>query len=307
MKIAVVTGANGFIGSKLVCKLIEKDYLVYAIIKDNQENISHIKNLKNVKIVYCSLDEINKLPQLIKEEVIDTFFHLAWAGVSTTFKNNFEIQYKNVEYTYAAICAAKAINAKKFVSTGSASECAYSEETITGDNIPNPSDIYSVSKISARYYSMIYAKQNNMNFNWCLITSLYGPGRKDNNILTYAITSLLQNKSPDFTKLEQIWNYIYIDDLINALYLIGEKGKNMETYAIGSYENKKLSSYIETIAEIINPDIKLNIGAIQYKTNRIDNSIIDIKKLHDDTGFEPQTDFNKGIRKTIDYYRKEMN
>ena len=307
MKTAIVTGANGFIGSKLVNKLVEKNYKVYAIIKDQKENISHIENSKNVKIIYCGLNEINKLNELIDEESIDIFFHLAWAGVSTTFKNNFDIQFENVKFAYNAICSAESLHCKKFVSTGSASECAYATKMINGRNLPSPSDLYSVSKISARYYSMIFAKQHHMEFNWCLITSLYGPGRKDNNILTYAITSLLKNESPNFTKLEQKWNYIYIDDLINALYLIGEKGKNMETYAVGSYENKPLSTYIKQIATIINPDIKLNIGAVPYKTNRIDNSIMDITKLHNDTGFVPQINFEEGIRKTIEYYKEKNN
>lgn len=83
--------------------------------------------------------------------------------------------------------------------------------------------------------------------NWLLIGSVYGPGRNDNNILTYTIKALLNNEKTKFSKLEQMWDYIYIDDLIDALYLVGNYGKPGAVYPVGSGIAIPLREYIEKI------------------------------------------------------------
>ena len=308
MKRAIVTGANGFIGSKLVNALCVSDYYVYAVVKDENENIDYLPKVDNVRIVYCDLDHILELEHLIAPEApIDVFFHLAWVGVSTTFKNDFALQYQNITYAHNAIRVADALGCHKFLSTGSLSECAYAGGPVDGSEKPSPSDYYSCAKISARYTCMLYAENHNIEINWCLITSLYGPGRLDNNILTYTILSLLRGEETAYTKLEQRWDYTYIDDLIQALILVGEKGKDKEIYAIGSGENRVLKEYVETIYRILAPEKELVVGQKPYKTSKIDNSVVDISKLTRDTGYRANVPFEDGIRKTIAYLRTQLD
>lgn len=308
MKKAIVTGANGFIGTKLVTALCSENYYVYAVIKDRNEDISYLPKCENVQIVYCELDDILELKNLIASDTpIDIFYHLAWVGVSTSYKNDFDAQYSNIAHAYHAICAAESLKCRKFVSTGSLSECAYANEAVDGSEKPSPSDFYSCAKISARYFCMHYAENHNIEINWCLITSLYGPGRLDNNILTYTIRSLLNGEEPEYTKLEQRWDYTYIDDLIHALILVGEKGKNKEIYAIGSGENRQLKEYVETIFRILRPGKELIVGQKPYKTTEIDNSIVDITKLTKDTGYRANVSFEDGIQRMIEYFRTQTD
>ncbi|MEG1332008.1 MAG: NAD-dependent epimerase/dehydratase family protein, partial [Eubacterium sp.] len=86
MNRAIVTGGNGFVGSHLVCALAEKGVKVYAIIKDEYENIEFIKNHQNVQIIYCDLFHLEQLKEKILfdkgDQSIDLFYHLAWAGTS---------------------------------------------------------------------------------------------------------------------------------------------------------------------------------------------------------------------------------
>lgn len=307
MKKAIVTGANGFIGSKLINELCSKDYFVYAIVKDKNENISYLPKVDNIQIVYCDLQQILELEHLIVSDTpIDVFFHLAWIGVSTSYKNDFAIQFQNISYAYNAICVADALGCLKFVSTGSLSECAYAGGAVDGSERPSPSDFYSCAKIAARYFCMLYAEKHDININWCLITSLYGPGRLDNNILTYTILALLKGEDTEYTKLEQRWDYTYIDDLISALILVGEKGKNREIYSIGSGENRVLKEYVEVIYRILAPEKELVVGQKPYKTSGIDNSIADISKITRDTGYHPSVCFETGIERTIDFLKEYL-
>lgn len=58
-----------------------------------------------------------------------------------------------------------------------------------------------------------------------VITGIYAADRRDNNIIFYVIDKLLRKEKPLMTKLEQLWDYINIRDVVEALTLIGEKGQ----------------------------------------------------------------------------------
>lgn len=299
----MITGANGFIGSRL-CDFfaINSNNTVYALVKDINEDVSMFTR-DNIKIVYCDLLESKTLRDKLNVE-IDIFYNLAWIGVSTSLKNNFDLQYLNIQFCYNAISIAKELHAKKFIGVGSMSEFAYSSAEITGYGVPSPSDFYSVAKVSSRYFCEIFAEQNDIDFNWTFITSIYGPGRNDDNVITYTIKKLLSNETPQYTGLEQKWDYIYIDDVINALFLVGTKGVNKKYYTIGSGFNMKLKDYIMIIKNNINPNAKIEIGKLPYKTMRIDNSIVDISEFVSDTGFKANFTFDEGIQRTIEYFKK---
>ena len=148
-----------------------------------------------------------------------------------------------------------------------------------------------------------YGRQNGISLIWAVITSIYGPGRNDDNLITYCIKTLLKGEKPSFTGLEQQWDYLYIDDLIDALVAVGEKGIGGKTYPIGSGENKQIVEYVKIIRDMIDPTLPLGIGDIPYKNKTIDNQILDISELNEDTGFTARYSFESGIKLTIDYYK----
>jgi nucleoside-diphosphate-sugar epimerase len=134
-------------------------------------------------------------------------------------------------------------------------------------------------------------------------SSIYGPGRDDNNALSYAIKTLLRGEKPSFTALEQIWDYIYIDDFIEALAAIGERGVAGAVYALGYGKAQPLRNYIFTVRDAINSELPLGLGDLPYKNGKPDNAEMDISLLTRDTGWTPLVDFETGVRKTIEYFR----
>ncbi len=299
MKTVIIMGANGFIGSHLSQKYLSAGWSVYCLVQKE----SNLK-LNGSKVLEFDLETMYKLEDKLPKNA-DIFYNLAWVGVSTTYKNDFDVQHKNIAYSLKALQLAEKIQCSKIIYPGSVSEYAYSNKPVNGEDKPCPADMYSACKTSAHFICDLYARQKALDFLWVLIPSIYGPGREDNNILTYAIKTFLNNDKPSFTKLEQMWDYIYIDDLIQALYLIGVKGKYQKTYVIGSGTANRLYNYIEIIRDLINPSLPLGVGELPYKTNQIDNSIVDIKMLQEDTGFIPQYTFTDGIKKTIEYFKNK--
>lgn len=305
MKKILISGANGFIGKHLVEYFTKNNYFVYALVQENTD-IDYISRFNNLQIIYFKLEEFSLLKDILPVG-IDIFYHLAWHGVTTTLKNDEEIQLSNINYSLNALKVAKDLNIGKIIFTGSMSEYAYNPSKVTGEDAPTPADFYSASKVATHYICDTFARQHNLNFIWCLISSIYGPGREDNNLITYAIKSFLNKQIPEFTKLEQKWDYIYIDDLIRALYKVGKYKNNFSVYPIGSGENKKLSEYVKIIRNTIDENLHMNIGKLPYKTSKIDNSVVDISRLEKDMKFQPKVTFELGIKKTIEYFLNKEN
>lgn len=301
MQKVIVTGANGFIGSHLVKELDETGIDIIALV-DPRFDDSSIQNLSKVTIVAFSLQSIENLYTDERLKDADIIYHLAWSGVHANYRNNEDEQLQNIKYCLDVLKLAYHFNISKVLIPGSAAEVSCGKGMITGKESPAPSDIYSATKVAARYLCQTFATQHNMTLIWPLITSIYGPGRDDNNLISYAIKTLLKGDKPSFTKLEQQWDYLYIDDLIQALVSLGDKGKS-GVYPIGSGEHRKMSEYVEIISHLINTELPLGIGDLPYKNpNKIDNQIMDISALKRDTDFSPNITFEKGISKTIKYF-----
>lgn len=304
MKKIIVIGANGFLGCNLAARLAQMNYEIIALVAFNSE-YSALKKYSNITCLEFDFSTLEKIStsnfQMIKG--VDTIFHMAWAGVSTTHKNEAFVQAQNIQYGLSVMAFALRNDIRRIIVPGSAAEYACSNTIINGKSYPAPSDLYSAAKIATRILCQTYASQNNIEFIWTAITSIYGPGRNDNNLITYAIKMMLKREKPSFTGLEQQWDYLYIDDLINALIAIGERGKNGKIYPIGSGEHRQMLEYIKLIHKKIAPDLPLGIGDIPYKNKTIDNQILDISELEKDTGFQPKFTFEQGIERTIEYFK----
>jgi len=228
-------------------------------------------------------------------------------GVSSSFKNDLELQSQNLQYIRDVLHFAKALHVKKVVCPGTASEYGCSQEVITGNNTPSPSDAYSTIKLKTHEIGQKLSDELGIAFIWTLISSVYGPGRDDNNLITYTIKSFLSKQIPKFTKLEQKWDYIYISDFAKAFYLIGKNGIDGKSYPIGSGQHQTLYEYVSIIKNMIDTDSKMEIGAIPYKNKTIDHQVLNISELTEDTGFVPDYSFEMGIKETILYYKNELN
>lgn len=299
MQRVIVIGANGFLGSHLALQLAKEGKDVLALVFEGTE-YGFLRSKDGITCKEFTFDNINHIDAC----GYDTIFHMAWAGVSSTYKNEALTQAQNILYGLKVLEYAEKNQIKKVVIPGSAAEVSCGQGVITGYETPAPSDLYSASKVATRFVCHTYARQHNIDLVWTLITSIYGPGRNDNNLITYAIKSLLKGEKPSFTGLEQQWDYLYIDDLISALIALGEKGLGGKVYPVGSGEHRKMNEYVYILRDKINPKLPLGIGDYPYKNpDKIDNQVLDISELKKDTGFEAKFSFDQGIEKTIEYFK----
>lgn len=153
--------------------------------------------------------------------------------------------------------------------------------------------------------SRILANKYNIKHIWTRIFSVYGPYDGEKTMVMNSIKMMLDEKtSPLYTKGEQKWDYIYVEDVAKAMYLIAEKGISNSIYCIAQGETHSLYEYIFKIRDYIDKSIIPSLGKIPYSDGQVMNLIADINKLKKDTGFEPDFTFDEGIKKTIKWYKE---
>ena len=163
---------------------------------------------------------------------------MAWAGTRGNKRDDVELQFQNINYTICALKLANKIGCKTFIGTGSQAEYGEVEEKLSSNTPANPQTAYGIAKLCAGQISRIMANQIGMNHIWTRILSCYGPYDNEDTMIMQTISEMLKyHHSPEYTKAEQLWDYIYVEDVAKALYLVGKNGKNNSIYCIGSGEN----------------------------------------------------------------------
>lgn len=306
MKKAVITGATGAVGTALVNKLIDENVQVLVLVR-KEGRVDKIPNNSLVKISYCSLEEMAYYEP--KENDYDTFFHLAWAGPYGEDRNNMFLQANNIKYELDAVKLAKRFGCKVFVGAGSQAENGRLPNGIkvSPQSPENPDNGYGIAKLASCRLSKILCNQLGIRHNWCRILSTYGPGDGVHTFVMSTIIKFINGENCDFTQGEQLWDFCYNGDVANAFYLVAKKGKPDAIYTIGTGKTKPLKEYITIIRDSISSELKCNFGAIEYFPNQVMYLCADINDLQRDTGFEPQIDFETGISRTIDWYKRRTS
>lgn len=304
MERIVITGGTGFIGSRLIRELLQNHVETVALVRNIRTTaLDDIKDNKLLRMVRYNSPEYDALPEVIGK--VDAFYHLAWAGVSTKQKNDGQLQLENIHFSMEMLDYAAKIKADRFLGMGTVAEYAFSENTIEANGgRQTPNDMYGAAKTSAHYMLEAYARILNIPFNWVVLPSTFGEGRRNDNIITYTITTLLRGERPQYGMLMQMWDFLYVGEVARALRLIGEKGIPGKTYGIGSGVYRQLKDYIMKIRDIIDPELELGIGDIPSLSDKAFSSCVNIYELVKDTGFEPKVSFEEGINRTIEYYRR---
>lgn len=303
-KNAILTGVTGFIGSWLALELLNAGWNVIAVARDLSKVLPDIINNPNCIIVKGDMCEITA--ERFPKKKYDVFYNLGWAGVSPEKKDDVQMQLSNITMTLNALEICHDLQCGLFVSTGTVAEYAMTTDVMDLKAKQQPNDMYGAAKVSTHYFLEVRARKLKQPFIWCVIPSTFGERRTDNNIITYTIKSLLNDEVPQYGKLEQLWDFLYVSDVVRALRLVGEKGTPGKVYGIGSGQYKPLKDYIVAIRDVINPKLKLGIGMRQSESEKAFSSCVNIYDLVRDTGFTPSVSFEEGIKRTIDYWKNNV-
>lgn len=303
MKTAIVTGANGFVGSAVTRELLMCGYRVYAV--GRRGSFSNILRNKNVIFVTCDLAELELLPErLPKQEQFDIFYHFAWAGSAGPARSDTKLQLQNAQWTVDALRTAKKLGCERFLCAGSIMEHETVAAAYTQGNRPGLGYIYGGGKLIAHTMCMSVAAEIGIDLIWPEITNAYGAGEKSPRLVNTTIQKCIQGECPQFTAGTQNYDFVYIDDVARAFRMIGERGKPFHEYLIGSSNARPLKEFLLEMQAAIAPELEFRFGDIPFTGVNLPLSKFDASKTEEDTGFRAEISFAEGCKRTLEWWKE---
>ena len=242
----LITGATGFIGTKLTLKLAEDGHVVHALYRSKEK--TKIIDHPNVRLFKGDITDYRSVENAARS--CDVVFHMAayarvWSKDSDIFNRI------NVQGTVNVMDAAQKVGVRKIVFTSTAGVLGPSKSVGVSENTQREIDYFSeyeITKALAEEKIREYIG-NGLEIVVVNPTRVYGPGiMSESNGVTRMIKLYSEGKFrwiPGNGK--SIGNYVYVDDVVEGHILALEKGKSGQRYILGGY-NVSFNKFFEQLA-----------------------------------------------------------
>lgn len=288
MKKVLITGGNGYIGTKLTMALRASGYDVEVF-----DQPKDIRNKAEIDAAVTGKDIVYHLAALT---------HLNWTDQHPA--ETFEVNVLGTKNVVEACANHKVL--LNFISTC----CIYGEPLeipSIEEGLINPTDVYAASKAAGEWIVKSWHMSNGMEYNILRLGTVYGPGvddkfRADTAIPVFLDFAIKGQKLPILGNGKEIRNYIYTDDLIEGLVAVAEKGIRNETINI---------SGAEQISVLDIASIALKLGRLpqdfmEFKPSRKNNftyQFVSLKKANKLLGWYPKTRFEDGMSQLFNWMK----
>ncbi|KLE14646.1 dTDP-glucose 4,6-dehydratase [Clostridium sp. C8] len=325
MKTYLVTGGAGFIGSNFVLYMLKKYEDIRIINLDKLTYAGNLENLKGIEddsrhiFVQGDICDAELVSSLFEKYEIDYVAHFAAEShVDRSIKEPEVFAKTNVLGTVNLLnCAKNAWETEdgwkggvKFlhVSTdevyGSLGETGYFMETTPLD----PHSPYSASKAGSDMMVKAYGDTYKMPVNITRCSNNYGPFQFPEKLIPLLINNCLNLKDlPIYGDGLNIRDWLYVEDHAKAIDIVINNGKLGEVYNVGGHNERTNLQIVDTVIKYINQNVDSSVTEnlktfVEDRKGHDRRYGIDPSKIKEELGWYPETTFEVGIVKTIEWY-----
>ena len=310
----LVTGGAGFIGSNFIFHMLKKypDYRIVCLDKltyaGNLSTLSCVLEERNFRFVRLDICDREGVFRLFEEERPDIVVNFAAEShVDRSILDPGIFLQTNILGTATLMDACRKFGIRRFhqVSTDEVygdlpltrPDLFFTEETPLHTSSP-----YSASKASADLLVLAYHRTYSLPVTISRCSNNYGPYQFPEKLIPLMIINALGEKPlPVYGTGENVRDWLYVEDHCKAIDLILHKGREGEVYNVGGHNERKNIDIVRLICKALGKSESL----ITYVADRKGHDLryaIDPTKIHTELGWLPETKFEDGIQKTIQWY-----
>ena len=327
----LVTGGAGFIGSAVIRYLIKEkrinvvniDCLTYSgnLLSLEEVNRSDLYSFRKVDI-----SDSEKLRLVFEEEQPNAVINLAAeSSVDRSIESSSKFIETNIVGTYTLLEETRhywekleSTKKKAFrfhqISTDEVFGSLRSNDKVFDEESRyNPSSPYSASKASSDHLVRAWSHTYGLPIIISHCSNNYGCYQFPEKLIPKIIIKAIGGERiPIYGDGNQIRDWLYVSDHVKALILLLEKGRVGETYMIGGNNQMTNNNVAELICEILEDlrskkpnGVNQYSDLIQFIEDRPGHDFryaVDIKKIQKELGWQPQQEFESGLRKTVQWY-----
>lgn len=310
----LVTGGAGFIGSNFIFYLLKKypayrivclDKLTYAGNLSTLSCVLEERNFRFVRLDICDREGVFRLFEEERPDIVVNF--AAESHVDRSILDPGIFLQTNILGTAALMDACRKFGIRRFhqVSTDEVygdlpltrPDLFFTEETPLHTSSP-----YSASKASADLLVLAYHRTYSLPVTISRCSNNYGLYQFPEKLIPLTIVNALDEKPlPVYGTGENVRDWLYVEDHCKAIDLILHKGREGEVYNVGGHNERKNIDIVRLICKALGKSESL----ITYVADRKGHDMryaIDPTKIHNELGWLPETKFEDGIQKTIQWY-----
>ena len=310
----LVTGGAGFIGSNFIFHMLKKypDYRIVCLDKltyaGNLSTLSCVLEERNFRFVRLDICDREGVFRLFEEERPDIVVNFAAEShVDRSILDPGIFLQTNILGTATLMDACRKFGIRRFhqVSTDE----VYGDLPLTRPDLffteatpLHTSSPYSASKASADLLVLAYHRTYSLPVTISRCSNNYGPYQFPEKLIPLMIINALHEKPlPVYGTGENVRDWLYVEDHCKAIDLILHKGREGEVYNVGGHNERKNIDIVRLICKALGKSESL----ITYVADRKGHDLryaIDPTKIHTELGWLPETKFEDGIQKTIQWY-----
>jgi UDP-glucose 4-epimerase len=299
----LVTGAGGFIGQRLVRRLVQAGARVWAGLAPDEapERVAALSaqversvfDLRDPLAVLAAVDEV--APWVV--------LHLAAVGVTNPKVNPALALTVNAGGTVHLLEALKERDVERVVLVGTCYEYG-ARESVEG---LDPFNAYAASKVAAWAFGRMYWRVHGLPVVTVRPFQVYGPGQPAHTLVPAAIDAALAGRDFPMTPGEQERDFIFVEDVVAGILAAAEapgiEGKSLD---LGNGRVHSARQVVERIWAMTEAQGQVLPGALPYRTSVVMHSVADADRTARLTGWRATTTLEEGLRQTIQSYAEQI-
>jgi UDP-glucose 4-epimerase len=315
-KKVLVTGGLGFIGSNLTTQLVKLGATVTIV--DNMiprlgGNLFNVKEIvDHIHINFSDVRDSHSMDYLVNEQ--DFIFHLAGqVNHVDSIRNPIQDLDINCRGTLVLLESCRKNNRNaKIIFSGTRGEYGSSVKLPVAEDHPtNPKGIYAVTNLTAEKMVLVYHDVHKISGICLRITNTYGPRHQmahdEYGVLNWFIRKAIDNEAvPVFGDGRILRDFIYVDDLVDCFLRVAISPQAYgEVFNVGSGVPISFIDLAKRIVQIAGTG-KATFTEFTQERKEVEpgDYYTDISKIKRVVGWEPKTELEEGLRRTIEFYRK---
>lgn len=292
----VVTGAQGFIGRRLVLRLAECGFRVVAVdlapvpdqvipcVQYHRTHLSHPRTL---------------LPAELEGHEEFVLIHLAW---ETVRGNQYQPHAASVSCFAALLDEWAEKGLAQTVVLGSSEEYGSLSGRIREDDPPIlPLSPYGWGKRAAHLMAAAWGISRAIPVLWFRPFVVYGPGQSGPMLIPYAVRQALNRTPAQFSDGLQHRDFVYVDDVVEAILLaVQKRPEGVQTLNLGCGEGVRIGDVVMELARLFEVEELFTLGSRERRVGEPEVRIAEISRARDLLGWQPRVLWREGLTRLFE-------